>query len=172
MAMPVQAFVGLGSNLDDPAGQVRRAFDALAHLPRTRCLRRSALYRSLPLGRQDQPHYVNAVAELATRLDPHCLLASLLDIERRHGRVRSGERWGPRVLDLDLLLYGDRVMAGPDLILPHPGLSQREFVLYPLYEIAPRLEIPGLGPVAALRARCPERGLHRMNPGHDFAQTS
>ena len=165
MAMPSRAYVGLGSNLQDPVAQLRRAFTALAQLPQTRCAVRSALYRSRPLGGSDgQPDYVNAVAGLETALDPHRLLDALLDIERRHGRVRSGEHWAPRVLDLDLLLYDGLVMDDARLTLPHPGLSQRDFVLYPLYEIAPRLEIPGLGPVAALRARCPERGLRRLNP--------
>src|SRR5690606_808780 len=123
MAAPRVAFVALGSNLDDPERQVARAFDALARLPDTALTARSRLYRSAPLGDADQPDYVNAVARLETRLAARELLDALLAVERAHGRVRDGERWGPRTLDLDLVLYGDEVIDEPGLRVPHPGLT-------------------------------------------------
>ena len=145
------AYVGLGSNLEDPQGQVRRALDELAHITDTRVTVRSPLYKSAPLGPQDQPDYINAVAALDTALTPLALLAALRRIEQRHGRVRDGTRWGPRSLDLDILLYGDVVMDTPELTLPHPGLPERAFVLYPLFDIAPHLAVPGRGTVRELR---------------------
>ncbi len=151
-AEPVQrAFVGLGSNMEDPAGQVRRGFadlDALAH---TRVVQRSRIYRSKPVGYADQPDFANAVAEIRTGLAPRRLLRELLDIEQRHGRIRS-VRNGPRTLDCDLLLYAGCVMAEPELILPHPRMHERAFVLLPLNDLAPELEIPGRGRVASLLA--------------------
>lgn len=148
---PVMAYVGLGANLDDPVQQVRRACDELSSIPSTRVLARSPLYKSAPLGPQDQPDYINAVAALQTTLDPLALLAVLRDIEVRHGRRRDGTRWGPRPLDLDILLYGETVQATPELTLPHPSLHERGFVLYPLFDVAPELEIPGRGSVRELR---------------------
>jgi 2-amino-4-hydroxy-6-hydroxymethyldihydropteridine diphosphokinase len=155
------AYIGLGSNLDGPLDQVRRALDALDRLPDSRCVARSRCYWSAPLGPPDQPWYVNAVAQIATRLAPEALLAALQEIEARHGRVRAGAvRWGPRPLDLDLLLYADRVSVGATLCLPHPGLARRAFVLYPLLEIAgPGLRIPGLGELGALCQAIPRDGL-------------
>ena len=149
----VTAYLGLGANLQDPAAQVRRALDELASLPQTRLLARSPLYKSPPLGPAGQPDYINAVAVLATHLDPFALLTELRAIELRHGRQRDGSRWGPRTLDLDILLYGDRVLDTPELTLPHPGLHERAFVLYPLSDVAPELEVPGRGSVRALRER-------------------
>ena len=145
------AYVGLGSNLEDPEAQVRRALDELAGIPDTHVTARSPLYKSPPLGPADQPDYINGVASLDTGLRPLELLAALRDIERRHGRERDGTRWGPRSLDLDLLLYGDVLMDTPDLTLPHPGLPERAFVLYPLFDIAPKLAVPGKGTVRELR---------------------
>lgn len=147
----IAAYVGLGSNLEDPEAQVRRALDELAGIPATRVTARSPLYKSAPLGPQDQPDYINAVAALDTNLTPLALLTALRDIERLHGRVRDGMRWGPRSLDLDLLLYGDVVMATPELTLPHPGLPERAFVLYPLFDVAPQLAVAGKGTVRELR---------------------
>ena len=149
----VTAYIGLGSNLADPRTQLLRAFDELARLSRARLLARSSLYRSAPMGPPDQPDYLNAVAALETDLDPLALLAELQAIEAVHRRVR-GERWGPRTLDLDLLLYGEQRIDLPTLTVPHPGLYERNFVLYPLAEIAPGLEIPGHGPLGELLARC------------------
>ncbi|HEY1774336.1 MAG TPA: 2-amino-4-hydroxy-6-hydroxymethyldihydropteridine diphosphokinase [Gammaproteobacteria bacterium] len=158
------AYVGLGSNLADPVAQVRRALEELADIPETRVTARSPLYRSAPLGSQDQPDYINAVAALDTRLAPLELLASLRDIERIHGRVRDGTRWGPRSLDLDLLLYGDVAMDTPELSLPHPGLPERAFVLYPLFDIAPQLAVPGKGTVRELRDRLGSTDIARLEP--------
>ena len=164
--MGVRVFLGLGSNLGDPERQVRRACRELESLPRSAFVSCSSLYRSHPLGPQDQPDFVNAVAELRTELDPESLLAELQRIEVSHGRVRGGQRWGPRPLDLDLLLFGDRVIRSALLTLPHPGLSERAFVLYPLLEIAgPDLEIPGHGPLGPLAAACDPRGLEKLGQG-------
>lgn len=140
-----RAFVALGSNLHDPRAQVLRGFEALARLPETELIGRSRLYRSAPWGVTGQPEFVNAAAELETALAPHTLLNALLAIERASGRDRSVGRWGPRVLDLDLLLYGDVSLHEPGLTLPHPHLHERAFVLLPLNDLAPGLEIPGHG---------------------------
>lgn len=149
----VAAFIGLGSNLNDPVDQVTRAITELDELPETTLHRYSSLYQSHPMGGLDQPDYINAVARVDTGLDPEELLAELHAIEAAHGRVRE-ERWGARTLDLDLLLYGAIIKDTPDLKVPHPGVGEREFVLYPLYEIAPDLEIPGLGAVSDLVHNC------------------
>ncbi len=154
MPRSVTAYIGLGSNLEDPVQQVQRALVELAAIPATRLLRQSSLYRSPPLGPPDQPDYINAVAELSTTLQPLELLDELQHIENAHGRVR-GIRWGARTLDLDLLLYGDRRIDESRLILPHPGLALRAFVLVPLLEIAPALDVPGVGPVKLLAERLP-----------------
>lgn len=147
--MPV--YVGLGSNLDDPERQVQRALDSLPELPHTRLVAVSGLYRTPPMGPQDQPDYVNAVAGLLTRQAPEELLLSLQNLERSLGRVRSkGDRWGPRVIDLDILVYGDVQQSMPGLSLPHPGISERNFVLFPLRDIAPSLTVPGQGFVTGL----------------------
>jgi 2-amino-4-hydroxy-6-hydroxymethyldihydropteridine diphosphokinase len=143
------AYVALGSNLDGPVRQVRSALAELDGLEDVRRLAHSPLYRSPPLGPGGQPDYVNAVALLETTLDPHQLLDRLQAIEQRHGRER-GVRWGPRTLDLDLLLYGGQRIVSPRLRVPHPELSRRPFVLVPLHDIAPDLELPGLGPLADL----------------------
>jgi len=156
------AYIGFGSNLIDPSRQIADARAALATWPGIRELAFSSLYRSPPLGPADQPDYLNAVGAIATTLDVYALLNVLQTIERQQGRERTGVRWGPRTLDLDLLLYGDRVVTTPQLILPHPGMLQRAFVLYPLYEIAPELDIPGHGPLAEHVARCDPAGLSRL----------
>ncbi len=153
----MRAYIGLGSNLEDPKGQILRALEALKGLPATRLAGCSRLYRNPPLG-PPQPDYVNAVAALETGLSPWALLQRLQAIERAQGR-RRGARFGPRTLDLDILVYGDLVMDHPHLTLPHPRLKERDFVLYPLAELAPGLEVPGQGRVATLKARCPDRGL-------------
>ncbi|MEN8176774.1 MAG: 2-amino-4-hydroxy-6-hydroxymethyldihydropteridine diphosphokinase [Pseudomonadota bacterium] len=151
MSRPVRAFVGLGSNLDRPLEQVRAAVTALSTLRATRVVKASSFYRSPPMGPQDQPYFVNAVAVIDTGLSARALLEQLQALEVRAGRER-GRRWGERVLDLDLLLYGAQQSTDPVLRLPHPGIARRAFVLVPLQEVAPRLAIPGLGPVSTLRA--------------------
>jgi 2-amino-4-hydroxy-6-hydroxymethyldihydropteridine diphosphokinase len=160
-----RTYVGIGSNLDDPEQQVRRALKALATLPDTTLLRYSSLYRSLPMGPQDQPDYINAVAELETTLPALRLLGLLQAIETQQGRVRGPVKWGPRTLDLDLLVYGRAQIAKATLTVPHPGIAERVFVLYPLAEIAPGLDIPGLGPLQELLSHCPPEGLERL--GHE-----
>ena len=152
----IEAYIGIGANLGDPVAQVRQACRDLAErLPESRLMACSRLYRNPPLGPQEQPDYVNAVACLHTRLSARGLLSALQAIERHHGRDRSHnpQRWGPRTLDLDLLLFGDQVIHEPHLTVPHPGIAQRNFVLYPLLEIAPDLCIPQLGAVSALCAQ-------------------
>jgi 2-amino-4-hydroxy-6-hydroxymethyldihydropteridine diphosphokinase len=146
---PVTAFIALGSNLADPAAQIRSALGELAKLPGTRVVRSSSLYRNPPAGGMDQPEYVNAVAHIETPLAPRALLDGLLEIERAHGRVREYPN-APRTLDLDIALYGDRVLSEPGLVIPHPRMLQRAFVLVPLAEIAPDAQVPGHGRVADL----------------------
>jgi len=158
------AWVALGSNLDEPREQLLRAFAEIAALPDVRLVARSPLYRSRPMGPADQPDFVNAVAGLVTRLDPDELLEALHDIERAHGRRRSAaRRWGPRTLDLDLLTHGDTVRDGPGLVLPHPGIGERNFVLLPLASVAPDLLIPGLGRAGTLACRIAGTGIERLD---------
>ncbi len=143
------AYIGLGSNLDDPVNQVQTALEELNAIHQTRLIRHSSLYRSDPVGPPGQPDYINAVAEIETCLEPLPLLRELQAIEQKHQRVRR-IRWGPRTLDLDLLIYGNTQIEDPDLTVPHAMLTERSFVLYPLAEIAPDLQIPGHGCVAEL----------------------
>lgn len=159
----VRAYVGLGSNLDDPERQLRRALEALAQLPQTRLAGCSRFYRSAPLGPQDQPDYINAVAALETTLEAEALLDALQAIESAQGRVRL-RRWGPRTLDLDLLLYGDAVLATPRLTVPHPGLAERNFVLYPLADLAPEMVLPDGRALTDLLKQCDAAGLEALDP--------
>lgn len=159
--MSVRAYIGVGSNLD-PLANVTSALAELDEIPATRCVLRSSLYRSAPMGPTDQPDYINAVAGLDTDLSAPELLRALQEIEARHGRERGPVRWGPRTLDLDLLLYGDRRIDTPELMVPHPGLHERPFVLYPLAEIAAEARVPGRGSLAELLAACPPAGLSRL----------
>lgn len=154
------AFVGVGSNLEDPARQVRTALAELDGLPQTRVVRRSSLYRSAPVGYVDQPHYVNAVAQLETGLAAERLLAGLQDIERRHGRERSFAN-APRTLDLDLLVFEGLTITTPALTVPHPRLHERRFVLEPLAEIADA-EIPGRGRASDLLRAVRGQPVERM----------
>ncbi len=157
-----RCYIGLGSNLAGPADQIRRALRSLAELEQTHLVACSSLYRSAPMGPQDQPDYLNAVAELDSGLPPLELLDALQAIEAAQGRDRSGVRWGARTLDLDILLYGDRRIQEPRLTVPHVGMAERGFVLYPLAELNPGLEIPGHGPLRALLERCPPNGLEKL----------
>jgi 2-amino-4-hydroxy-6-hydroxymethyldihydropteridine diphosphokinase len=157
------AFIGAGSNLDNPIAHVRQALDELDGVERSRCVTRSSLYLSPPMGPKDQPDYVNAVASMETWLTPLGLLEALLEIERRHGRIRDDLRWGPRTLDLDLLLYDEDMIQHERLTVPHPGLHERAFVLYPLREIVPELHVPGRGALEALLAECPRGALRRID---------
>jgi 2-amino-4-hydroxy-6-hydroxymethyldihydropteridine diphosphokinase len=153
------AYVGLGSNLDDPACQVRQALSALNSLPATHLYRQSSLYGSRPLGGLAQPDYVNAAAGLLTQLEVHPFFEALRALEVRLGRPASRERWVARRIDLDLLLFGELRLEDPALTLPHPGLLVRNFVLYPLAELAPELQVPGHGPIADLAAQRGREGL-------------
>jgi 2-amino-4-hydroxy-6-hydroxymethyldihydropteridine diphosphokinase len=159
------AYVALGSNLSDPARQVQAAFGALTELPDARLVARSSLWRTRPMGPQDQPDFVNAAAGLLTTAEPRTFLAALQAIERRLGKSAPGVRWGPRVIDLDLLVFGDLKLDEDGLVLPHPGLHQRNFVLYPLAEIAAELHVPGLARVCRLLAGVPAAGVERLAAG-------
>jgi 2-amino-4-hydroxy-6-hydroxymethyldihydropteridine diphosphokinase len=158
----VRVYIGLGSNLASPLRQVRVAIAELAQLPQSRLCAISPLYRSRPLGPAGQPDYINAVAALETTLTPLELLDGLQAIEKRHGRKRGAVRWGPRTLDLDLLLYGDAVIDEPRLTVPHPEMAQRGFVLRPLADIAPLLRLPHGESPQALCDVLPERGMEGM----------
>lgn len=161
---PVDVYIGLGSNLECPERQVASAIRTLSALPNSKLLASSRLYRTAPVGLTDQPDYINAVVRLETRLEPRALLDALQAIERAHGRRRDGTRWGPRTLDLDILLYGDERLDTPGLTIPHPELANRAFVLVPLSEIAPAdLQVPGLGDLAALAARRGRDGVEPCN---------
>lgn len=157
---PAVAYIGLGANLDDPVRQVRTALDELGRLPGTRLEAVSPLYRTAPVGPPGQPDYVNAVARLSTGLPPRELLAALQGIERVHGRERNGTRWGPRPLDLDILLYDDCQIDEPGLKIPHPEIASRAFVLVPLADVAPpELSIPGQVAFQDLLVRCARDGV-------------
>ena len=182
----MRVYVALGSNLGDPAAQVRAGAQALGKLPGTRLVRCSSLYRTAPVGITDQPDFINAVCAADTSMPAGAFMQALLDIERAHGRQRdiptamdggsagreavppgtnAGAAFrpgGPRTLDLDLLLYGELACHEPGLTLPHPRLHERAFVLYPLSEIAPGLNIPGRGQVETLRAGCAGQAIERL----------
>jgi 2-amino-4-hydroxy-6-hydroxymethyldihydropteridine diphosphokinase len=157
------AYVGIGSNLDRPADQVQRALAALPQLPQTRLVLQSSLYGSKPLGPEPQPDFVNAVAALLTQLEAAAFFGALRALEAALGREPPRVRWGPRRIDLDLLLFDSERLDSPELTLPHPGIVQRNFVLYPLLEVAPELKVPGLGRVAELAARVDPAGIWRLD---------
>jgi 2-amino-4-hydroxy-6-hydroxymethyldihydropteridine diphosphokinase len=156
------AYVGLGSNLEDPLSQIRQALVDLESIPGTRVTARSSFYRTSPVGYLEQPDFINAVACVQTTLKPQALLAALLAIENRHGRRRA-MRNAPRTLDLDLLLYGDEARDLDGLSLPHPRLHERAFVLAPLAEIAPGAMVPGRGRVRDLLVRVDCSGVSRID---------
>lgn len=154
--MPERVFIGLGGNLGDVPSTLKQAIVQISALPGVTYVANSGFYRTPPWGGVAQPDYVNAVLELDTVLEPQELLVQLLDIERRHGRDRSGERhWGPRTLDCDILLYADRSVDTPSLTIPHPRMTQRAFVLVPLAELNDQLTVPGEGPLQSLIERLP-----------------
>jgi 2-amino-4-hydroxy-6-hydroxymethyldihydropteridine diphosphokinase len=163
----VPAYIAIGSNLNEPERQVLAAFERIAMLPQTRLEARSRLYRTRPMGPQNQPDFVNAAAGVLTQLTPRGLLDLMLAIERAMGRDRRGgrERWGPRIIDLDLIWFAGEPIDEPGLQLPHPGVSDRNFVLYPLADIAPDVRIPGHGWVSDLKARAGGEGLSLMQTG-------
>ncbi|NOZ36828.1 MAG: 2-amino-4-hydroxy-6-hydroxymethyldihydropteridine diphosphokinase [Gammaproteobacteria bacterium] len=167
----IEIYVGLGANLDDPRAQVMQAIDELALLPQSCLLAVSSLYRSVPMLLPDQPKtetaaqpdYINAVAKLETALNPHALLDELQALERAHGRQRDGRRWAARPLDLDILLYGNQQLDNDRLRVPHAGIAVRNFVLYPLAELAPqKLQILGVGKLTDLLHRCSSDGLEKI----------
>lgn len=157
-----RVYIGLGSNLHEPRQQLRDAIQALTHLPDSSLRAVSSLYASEPLGPPDQPRYVNAVATLDTALPPLALLDALQAIERDQGRERKAERWGPRTLDLDILLFGNRTIDLPRLQVPHYHMHARAFVLYPLRELDPHLQLPDGRTLAQLCDACPTEGLQRL----------
>ncbi|TWC40275.1 2-amino-4-hydroxy-6-hydroxymethyldihydropteridine diphosphokinase [Pseudomonas sp. SJZ079] len=157
-----RVYIGLGSNLAEPLEQLRGALTALAALPQTQLLARSSFYASDPLGPADQPRYVNAVAALDSALEPLVLLDALQAIELSQGRERKAERWGPRTLDLDILLFGERLLNQARLTVPHYHMHARAFVLYPLAELAPALRLPDGRALSELLAACPFAGLERL----------
>ena len=157
----VTAYVGLGSNLQDPRAQICRALGSLRAIALPTSLRRSGLYQSEPLGPPGQPDYLNAVVSFQTRISPPLLLQSLQAIEQEHGRERT-VRWGPRSLDLDILLYGRSIVAEAGLQIPHPRIPDRVFVLRPLRDLDPDLDVPGMGPVKALLDHCPAQRLESL----------
>ena len=155
-------YVGIGSNLKEPLQQVDQACQALSRLPATTLEARAPRYRSRALGPAGQPDYVNTVARLKTTLEPEPLLDLLQDIEQRQGRERS-LRWGPRTLDLDILLYGNIKRDTDRLTLPHPQLAHRDFVLQPLLDLEPDLQLPDGRRIDELRRQCPDNGLQRLD---------
>ena len=158
------AYIAIGANLGDPRASVRAAYERIARLPDTRLLMRSRVYRSRPMGPQDQPDFINAAAGVLTRHDARALLGLLLETERLMGRDRR-ERWGPRIIDLDLVWMAGAVIDEPGLCVPHPGIRDRNFVLYPLADIAPTLRVPGCGRVSDLKRQVGDAGLSVLDDG-------
>ncbi|WP_136681619.1 2-amino-4-hydroxy-6-hydroxymethyldihydropteridine diphosphokinase [Neptunomonas sp. XY-337] len=157
-----KCYIGLGSNLDDPIAQVTRAFAELAQLPHCTLLAQSSIYRSDPVGPQDQPDFINAVALLETTLAPEQLLDALQAIEQQHRRIRK-QHWGPRTLDLDIILFGDAVIDTERLQVPHPFATQRNFVLWPMAEINSELIFPPQRPISDLLVACPVGTLEKIS---------
>ncbi|WP_018411425.1 2-amino-4-hydroxy-6-hydroxymethyldihydropteridine diphosphokinase [Methyloversatilis thermotolerans] len=160
-ALPHIAHIGLGANLEDPQRQVRAALDELAATPGIALERRSSLYRTAPIGYDDQPDFINAVARVRTSLAPQALLDALLGIELKHGRVREFQN-APRTLDMDVLLYDDLTIATETLNVPHPRAHLRAFVLLPLLEVSPDVVIPGVGPARDWLAGCQDQAISRV----------
>ncbi|MDF3006875.1 MAG: 2-amino-4-hydroxy-6-hydroxymethyldihydropteridine pyrophosphokinae [Enterobacter kobei] len=148
------AYIAIGSNLASPLEQVNAAITALGEIPHSQIVARSAFYRTPPLGPQDQPDYLNAAVALDTTLDADTLLDHTQRIELAQGRVRKAERWGPRTLDLDIMLFGDEVINTPRLTVPHYDMHNRGFMLWPLFEIAPEVLFPDGTPLACVLTQC------------------
>ena len=159
----VSAYIGIGSNLDDSVRLVQESIELLNKSEHCFVSAQSAFYRSEPWGFHDQPQFINAVCRIDTTLKPNEMLDNLLQIEAQLGRVRGGMRFGPRRIDLDLLLYGNLIMKSENLILPHPRMHERRFVLAPLVEIDPNIEIPGKGRAADLLLECQDQGLESLD---------
>lgn len=164
--MKTDAFIGLGSNLKAPSAQLARAVAEMAALPKTTLVAQSPFYASRPVGPQDQPDFVNGAAWLSTELEPHALLDQLQEIEQAHGRERL-IRWGPRTLDLDLLIFGNQELDDNRLTVPHRELHNRNFVLQPLLDLKPDLKLPDGREIATLRAECPDNRLRKL-PSPDY----
>lgn len=163
--MKLTAYIGIGSNLDDPVSQVKESIEELESIPDSVLAASSSLYSSKPMGPADQPDYVNAVVALDTLLSAEELMQALVKIEDRQGRDRSGDKWGPRVIDLDLLLYGKKKINTDKLTVPHPGMHERDFVIIPLAEIAGNLNIPGHGYLTSLINQCENHSLKKLITG-------
>ena len=163
--MTVRAYIGIGSNLDNPVAQVREAMAELEYLPDSVFHAGSSLYSSTPMGPANQPDYVNAVAAVDTLLSAENLYSELVKIEDMQGRTRDGEKWGARILDLDLLLYGMNTINEKGLVVPHPGMHERDFVIIPLAEIAGNLRIPGKGKLAGLLGQCENHSVRKLVTG-------
>ncbi|MDO6594993.1 2-amino-4-hydroxy-6-hydroxymethyldihydropteridine diphosphokinase [Neptuniibacter sp. 1_MG-2023] len=161
MKVKFRCFIGLGSNLDDPIQQVSSALNELALLDKCELINASSLYASAPVGPQDQPDFINAVAEIETELSPEALLDQLQLLEQKHQRIRE-RHWGPRTLDLDILLYGHQIIETERLSIPHPYMYERSFVLYPLAEINPHLSMPKGLPLSELLTACPMGSLLKI----------
>jgi len=155
------AFVGMGSNLEDPISQIKRGIEAMRGLPETELIAASSLYRTPPWGKQDQPDFINAVVKLKTKQTALHLMSLLFGIENAHHRTRE-EKWGPRTLDCDLILYGQHVIETPELTVPHPRMKTRGFVLLPLAEIAPNMQLPTGEYITDLLAHCDCIGIQKL----------
>ena len=160
--MLTRCYIGLGSNLNSPKHQINAALQQLSKISKTTLIFHSSLYSSRPLGPQDQPDFINAAAAINTALNPHALLDKLQAIEQMSGRERK-QHWGPRTLDLDLLLFGDQTIKSERLTVPHPHMRQRNFVLHPLFEIAPELTLPDGTSLKAVYEQTPSTGLERLS---------
>lgn len=158
-------YVALGSNLGEREAHIAKAQQQIAALEGVGCVRASSIYETEPMGPQNQPDYLNAVCCFEYLGLPRHLLSDLQGLEAKHGRIQAVERWTARPLDLDILLFGNQLVNYPELIIPHIGIAERSFVLWPLQELNPDLVIPGKGPVADLIARCPPLGIVKKTPG-------
>lgn len=163
--MTIRVYIGIGSNLEDPVTQVKDAIEELEMLPDTILAARSSLYTGKPMGPQDQPDYINAVVALDTLLSPEDLFARMMEIEKQAGRVRDGEQWGPRILDLDLLMYGKKKIDEAHLTVPHPAMHERDFVIIPLAEVAGNMKIPGHGLLSTLINQVENHSLKKVITG-------
>ncbi len=168
--MPAKVYLGLGSNLNSPPRQIKTALKAIAKLPGTQLVGCAPWYQSIAIGPGSQPRYINTVVAIDTVLKPRALLQALQQIERQQGRKRI-VRWGPRTLDIDILLYAKQALKTQHLTIPHPRLGERNFVLYPLADIAPDLSLPDGTSLARLLANCSPEGIVRLDAGGSGERT-